>query len=110
MSTAGQCDRRVEATRCQGGDAAAVDAVKRVASCCQLKVACDTQVFGSAALPMDMIVSPLGGEVPGVADRLFLLVDCKDIGEVLAEREGHPAWPTRQVREAAGAAQVGPDD
>ena len=92
------------------GDAAAVETMERVANCHQLKVACDVEVFGSAGPPFDVSGSSLGGEGLGVADRLFLLVDCEDIGEMLGEGEGHPAWPTRKVQEPAGAAQGGPDD
>jgi hypothetical protein len=82
--------------------------VERVANCHQLKVARDIDVFGSAGPPIDVSGSSLGGKGLGVADRLFLLVDGEDIGEVLGEGEGHPAWPTRKVQEPAGAAQGGP--
>ena len=94
----------------EAGDAAAVKAVERVAHCHQLKVARGVQVFGSAGPPFDVSGSSPGGEGFGVADRLLLLVDCEDIGEVLGKGEGHPARPTRQVEEPAGAAQSGPDD
>ena len=92
------------------GDPAAVETVERVADCNQLKVACDIEVFGSAGPPFNVSGSSLGGEGLGVDDRLLLLVDRDDIGEMLGEGEGHPAWPTRQVQEPAGAAQGGPDD
>ena len=74
----------------QGGDAPAVEAVERAANCHQLKLARDIEVFGSARPPMDVSGSSLGGKGLGVADRLFLLVDGEDIGEVLGEGEGHP--------------------
>ena len=93
----------------EGGNAAAVEAVERVAHRHQLKVARDIEVLGSAGPPHDVSGSPLGGEAPGIADRLFLLVDCKHIGEVLGEGEGHPPWPTSEVQEPAGAGQGGPD-
>jgi hypothetical protein len=94
----------------EGGDAAAVEAVERVADCDQLKVARDIDVFGSTGPPNDVSGSSLGGEGLGVANRLFLLVDSEDIGEVLGEGEGHPPWSTRKVQELAGTAQVGPAD
>ena len=34
--------------------------------------------------------------------------DCEDIGEILGEGEGRPAWPTRKVQQPAGAAQGRP--
>ena len=94
----------------EGGDTDAVKTMERVTHCHQLKVACDVEVFGSAGPPSDVIGSSLAGDALGVADRLLLLVDGDDIGEMLGEGECDPAWPTGKVQEPAGPAQGGPGD
>ena len=102
MSIAGLCARKAEATASRAWRCAAVEAMEGVTHCHQLKAARQIEVFGPAGPPLDVRGSSLGGKGLGVGDRLLLLVDCEDIGEILGEGEGRPAWPTRKVQQPAG--------